>query len=362
MLTDGLDAVEAACAEALSHNVHSAGVILNILARHREPPPTQDHRDAGCAKLGREPAANCDRYDSLRETKEWNDHRCWSHGPAEALRHEDSLRPRSSPRRSSDSTNPQQIIGDLLAAEISEKQGALDQIPDDHRQACRWPRRSRSFDFEAAEVNETLIHDLATGGLPRSSAQSRARFGGTGTGKTHLAVSIARACIRKGRRGPVLQRRRPGEQARRRSPGRTTGPDRGPDLPASTSLILGTNLAISPVSPRPGGQLLLHLISKLYEGGLSIIASTTNLAFGAELGGPSPVFGDAKMTHRAASIRLTHHLTARSSKPANESWRFKRTPSIRRKRNPRWPAAAASSYGTTQRRRAHASAPDGFKL
>lgn len=39
VLTDGIDAVEAACAEALSHNVHSAGVVLNILARHREPPP-----------------------------------------------------------------------------------------------------------------------------------------------------------------------------------------------------------------------------------------------------------------------------------------------------------------------------------
>ena len=41
VLTDGIDAVEAACAEALSHNVHFAGVVLNILARHREPPPPQ---------------------------------------------------------------------------------------------------------------------------------------------------------------------------------------------------------------------------------------------------------------------------------------------------------------------------------
>jgi len=39
VLTDGLDAVEAACGEALSHNVQSAGVVLNILARHRELPP-----------------------------------------------------------------------------------------------------------------------------------------------------------------------------------------------------------------------------------------------------------------------------------------------------------------------------------
>src|SRR5208337_1062910 len=39
VLTDGLPAVEAACAEALSQGVHSADVILNILARRRDPGP-----------------------------------------------------------------------------------------------------------------------------------------------------------------------------------------------------------------------------------------------------------------------------------------------------------------------------------
>ena len=37
VLTDGLPAVEAACAEALGEGVHSADVILNILARRRDP-------------------------------------------------------------------------------------------------------------------------------------------------------------------------------------------------------------------------------------------------------------------------------------------------------------------------------------
>ncbi len=36
VLTDGLPAVEAACTEALGHGVHSADVVLNILARQRE--------------------------------------------------------------------------------------------------------------------------------------------------------------------------------------------------------------------------------------------------------------------------------------------------------------------------------------
>lgn len=39
VLTDGLPAVEAACAEAVAHGVHSADVVLNILARQREPAP-----------------------------------------------------------------------------------------------------------------------------------------------------------------------------------------------------------------------------------------------------------------------------------------------------------------------------------
>ncbi len=36
VLTDGLPAVEAACAEALRECVHSADVILNILSRRRD--------------------------------------------------------------------------------------------------------------------------------------------------------------------------------------------------------------------------------------------------------------------------------------------------------------------------------------
>src|SRR4029450_323708 len=39
VLTDGLAAVEAACAEALHDGVHSSDVIINILARRREPAP-----------------------------------------------------------------------------------------------------------------------------------------------------------------------------------------------------------------------------------------------------------------------------------------------------------------------------------
>ena len=39
VLTDGLPAVEAACAQALAEGVHSADVVLNILARRRRSRP-----------------------------------------------------------------------------------------------------------------------------------------------------------------------------------------------------------------------------------------------------------------------------------------------------------------------------------
>jgi transposase len=66
VLSDGLPAVEAACAEALSDGVHSADIILNILARQRDPGPPVTIMTPEALRLLHEPAADCARYDSLR--------------------------------------------------------------------------------------------------------------------------------------------------------------------------------------------------------------------------------------------------------------------------------------------------------
>ncbi len=66
VLTDGLPAVEAACAQAMSEGVHSSDVILNVLARHRDPGPVAPIFTPDALKLSHAPLADCARYDQLR--------------------------------------------------------------------------------------------------------------------------------------------------------------------------------------------------------------------------------------------------------------------------------------------------------
>lgn len=68
VLGDGLEAVQAACAEALAAKVTSADVILNLLARRKDGDQPAPIATPANLELRHAPIADCARYDTLRRT------------------------------------------------------------------------------------------------------------------------------------------------------------------------------------------------------------------------------------------------------------------------------------------------------
>ena len=154
----------------------------------------------------------------------------------------------------------QQIIGTLLQVEIADKQARSIKY---QMASARLPtaKELADFDFAASPVNEPLIQEFAGGGFLEGK-RNIVLVGGTGTGKTHLAVAIARSCIRKGARGRCYNvvdlvnhleaELRAGRQ------GRTA------DQLVRRNFVILDELGYLPFA-QAGGQLLFHLMSRLYE-------------------------------------------------------------------------------------------------